>query len=308
MAWVILDSQTALAQFVQRRRKTLGFTQARLAIEAGVSRQWLVGVEHGRSGVALNLLLQLLHTLGCELRVSDAVVLRQQRSIALADDGRGDEREDATRAKQQREAGGGRTAEAPTRPRQARVGKDEPTADGKIKRDAGAYRVADLQAAGFSPDRERFYDKSYRRHLQSMVRHVIGVEGPILDDLLVRRIAEAHGFRAARKIRDIVRRAVDPEIKRTNDGKRAIYWPDSADPEKMPPFRNAAKGLRSYEDIPIAELASLAKTYLDKLMSKDETYKQMRQTLGLSRVGAKGQSKFLKAIALAQSSTSISSR
>ena len=279
MTFTIIESQAALAQFVRRRRRALECTQVNLAIKAGVSRQWLVGVEQGKSGVPLHLLLQLLQTLDCKLGVS--VDLRHL-GVALADDGREDKREgeQAETGKSAHEAALGRPPEAPTR-------------------GAETYRVANLRAAGFSPDHEQFYDKSYRSQLRSMVAYIIEIEGPILDDLLVRRVVEAHSFRATRKIRVTVRRAVDLKIKRTTDGKRTVYWPESANPEKMPPFREAAIGLRNHDDIPILELAALAKRFLDKGISEDETYKQMRQVLGLSRVGVKGQKRFLKAIALA---------
>src|SRR5260370_36615396 len=57
------------------------------------------------------------------------------------------------------------------------------------------YEISDFEAAGFMADREAFYDMGYRPTLMRMVAHVISVEGPIFDDLLVHPVARAHGFR-----------------------------------------------------------------------------------------------------------------
>ncbi len=70
---------------------------------------------------------------------------------------------------------------------------------------AVSYQLADLTAAGFTPDRAQFYETSYRPTLRKMVAHVIAVEGPIFADVLVQRIARAHGFaRAAGRIQETV--------------------------------------------------------------------------------------------------------
>lgn len=44
------------------------------------------------------------------------------------------------------------------------------------------------------PDRDRFYDVGYRGDLRTMVDHVVEIEGPIYFDILVDRVARAHGF------------------------------------------------------------------------------------------------------------------
>lgn len=64
--------QTALAlgDVVRERRESLGWTQGRLAQEAGVSRRWVNEFENGKSATAqLRLVLDTLHVLGMELEV-----------------------------------------------------------------------------------------------------------------------------------------------------------------------------------------------------------------------------------------------
>jgi transcriptional regulator with XRE-family HTH domain len=57
---------------VRRLRRDRGLTQAELAQQAGVSRQWIVTVEQGRTdGIELGRLLRVLDTLDASLMVRD---------------------------------------------------------------------------------------------------------------------------------------------------------------------------------------------------------------------------------------------
>jgi HTH-type transcriptional regulator/antitoxin HipB len=56
-----------LGAVVRDRRKQLGLDQAELAARIGVSRQWVVGIEHGRSRAELGLVLRTLDDLGISL-------------------------------------------------------------------------------------------------------------------------------------------------------------------------------------------------------------------------------------------------
>ena len=88
------------------------------------------------------------------------------------------------------------------------------------------YAVANIEAAGFKPDRDAFYDTSYRPTLRRMAAHVIAIEGPIFDDVLVHRIARAHKFgRAAGRIRETVLDVVERKFPVSNEDGRKIFWP-----------------------------------------------------------------------------------
>jgi HTH-type transcriptional regulator / antitoxin HipB len=56
-----------LGAAIRERRKSLGLSQSELAKRAGVGRQWLVAVEHGKPGVQLVLVLRVLDTLDMPL-------------------------------------------------------------------------------------------------------------------------------------------------------------------------------------------------------------------------------------------------
>jgi very-short-patch-repair endonuclease len=71
---------------------------------------------------------------------------------------------------------------------------------------AGVYQVTDFSGfhAIIYPD--RFYDHGYDATLTDLIAHVLATEAPISEELLVRRIARAHGFQqAGRLIRERVK-------------------------------------------------------------------------------------------------------
>jgi HTH-type transcriptional regulator/antitoxin HipB len=58
-----------LGAAIRSRRKALGLDQATLAEKAGVSRQWIIDIEQGKSRAALGLALQTCQVLGIELSI-----------------------------------------------------------------------------------------------------------------------------------------------------------------------------------------------------------------------------------------------
>jgi len=59
-----------LGNVIRQRRKALGWDQARLAYETGVSRQWIIEIEKGKARAELQLVLRVLNVLGIELDAS----------------------------------------------------------------------------------------------------------------------------------------------------------------------------------------------------------------------------------------------
>jgi HTH-type transcriptional regulator/antitoxin HipB len=58
-----------LGLVIRDRRRKLGFDQRTLADKVGVSRQWIVGIEKGKPGAEVGLLLRTLETLGLHVTV-----------------------------------------------------------------------------------------------------------------------------------------------------------------------------------------------------------------------------------------------
>jgi hypothetical protein len=163
------------------------------------------------------------------------------------------------------------------------------------------YQVADLEAAGFKADRDAFYDAGYRPALRRMVAHVISVEGPIFYDLLVHRVARAHGFgRAAGKIREIILDVIEQRFPRTSEGGRKIVWPEGTDTTKPPSFRYGSLDDRNHVDVPLVELASLARRFLDEGGEPEEAAVLIGREFGLGRLRESTRVRFEQAARLAR--------
>lgn len=62
-----INSMKDVAASVRGRRQDLGLSQAELASRAGVSREWINGLEAGKATVEFGLVIRLLDTLGLGL-------------------------------------------------------------------------------------------------------------------------------------------------------------------------------------------------------------------------------------------------
>jgi HTH-type transcriptional regulator/antitoxin HipB len=59
-----------LAVCIKQARTDRGWTQAQLAEQAGVSRDWVIGLEAGKASVELGLVLRTMKALGLPLSIS----------------------------------------------------------------------------------------------------------------------------------------------------------------------------------------------------------------------------------------------
>lgn len=64
---MLIRTPADLGALIRDRRRQLELGQAELAKRIGVSRQWIVGVEHGRARAELGLVLRALDCLGIRL-------------------------------------------------------------------------------------------------------------------------------------------------------------------------------------------------------------------------------------------------
>lgn len=60
-----------LAKIVRQRRCNLALSQAQLAAQVGVSRQWIIDIEKGKPRAELELTLTLLQALGLQLQLKE---------------------------------------------------------------------------------------------------------------------------------------------------------------------------------------------------------------------------------------------
>lgn len=184
----------------------------------------------------------------------------------------------------------------------AKVYARGPSAGGEsfeVSRPELAYVRADPTSVA-APDRERFYDVGYRGTLRSMVDHVVEIEGPIYLDVLVDRIARAHGFmRSGETVQKVVISSLGRDRFRTTDeGKRQIVWPQSAIAGNVVPYRGSNG--RDHGDIPLPELAGLAaKLRSQGLEDAEEVIRGMQEHFGLGRLAASTRERFEAAASVA---------
>jgi hypothetical protein len=135
-----------------------------------------------------------------------------------------------------------------------------------------------------------------------MVAKVIEVEGPIYGDVLVTRIARAHGFqRSGNSIQALVLAAVDCRFPRTRESRREVFWKEGAQTSAPVPYRPSPKDLRSHVDIPIIELAGLAGPFVRLRMKDEEILRRMAEHFELGRLREATRARFEHAITLARS-------
>ncbi|MGD9507786.1 MAG: DUF3320 domain-containing protein [Geminicoccaceae bacterium] len=159
------------------------------------------------------------------------------------------------------------------------------------------YPVADPADCGLPLEPDRFHDPLYRRTLRALASHVITIEGPIFQDVLVRRLARAHGFsRTGERIEAAVLKAVDSRFPRSDEGGRTVYWPEGSDPSVLPPYRHSPARARVHGEIPLVELASLARRHLDEAVDDEEILRLMARDLGLGTLREPTRIRLLSAV------------
>jgi very-short-patch-repair endonuclease len=168
-----------------------------------------------------------------------------------------------------------------------------------VEAPAFSYIKAD-PASIASPDRERFYDVGYRGTLRSMVDHVVEIEGPIYLDVLVDRIARAHGFmRSGETVQKIVASSLGRNrFPTSKEGERQVIWPQNATARDCAQYRGA--GGRDHIDIPLPELAGLVGMLRSTGLEEDEDIiRGMQEHFGLGRLAASTRERFEAAVAAA---------
>jgi hypothetical protein len=171
------------------------------------------------------------------------------------------------------------------------------------------YVLASFATDLTRPDPSRFYEPDYKLTLGRMVEHVLKIEAPIYEDLLIERIARAHGFqRSGEKIQTIVSKAVHRRFPKTDDDGRTVIWSESARTTELYPYRESPAGIRSQTDIPVAELASLALPFVRFLKDDDRVLYSMADHFKLGRLREATRRRFQAAIELARANTAQTSR
>jgi very-short-patch-repair endonuclease len=172
---------------------------------------------------------------------------------------------------------------------------------GGTQSEPATYAIADMATIGVTPRGDLFYEPRYHPFLCQMVTHVIEVEAPIYEDLLVTRIARAHGFqRSGNNIQTRVLAAIDRRLPRTHDDGREIFWREGMQTDAPVRYRSSSRDIRSHVDIPIIELAGLAGPFVRLRMKNEEILRRMAEQFDLGRLRDATRARFERAINLAK--------
>jgi very-short-patch-repair endonuclease len=160
-----------------------------------------------------------------------------------------------------------------------------PTTNGSRPKFGPVYEIADLSRFGSLVDAHGFYEIGYQPVLRQMVEFVVEKEGPIFSDLVITRIARAHGFaRSGGRIRETVSAAIDSDFARSHQGQQALLWPKKMEPANSIDFRPASLEIRALNDIPDVELIGLAKAISRDCQDREATLLEMASTIGIGRI------------------------
>ncbi|MBF0622225.1 MAG: DUF3320 domain-containing protein [Magnetococcales bacterium] len=162
------------------------------------------------------------------------------------------------------------------------------------------FDVWDWQGEAMVFDPEQFHDPKYDPTLTHAIRRILEVEAPLRSDILIQRIARAHGFkRSGRKIRERVLFLANDEIHAhfTNEDVGEFIWHDEQHLKSLTkprvPVQNSVS--RIPEEIPLQELILLANLVNDVSNPIDK----MARALGVSRITAKVRERLESAIEFA---------
>ena len=146
-----------------------------------------------------------------------------------------------------------------------------------------------------------FFEATYEPVLARMIAHVVEVEGPVLDAVLARRIARAHGWqKTGPRIRERVEALAAQNHPTTQEEVGTFYWPTGKGPETPIPFRRAAdEAARTVDEICMPELVALAREVIASGKAGEATIVAMARALGVRRLGAASRGRFERAVGLA---------
>lgn len=160
---------------------------------------------------------------------------------------------------------------------------------------AKQYRVTDFADLGHQINAELFYSDEYNPVLATLIDRVLAHEAPILDSLLVQRIARAHGFlRSGRLIRERVLELVEQKYHLQLDAAKALFvWKNEQHCQDWAHYRTPASDndVRSIEEIAMEELKAAA-----SIVSAEDHALEVARLFGVKRLTSTARSKIEEAI------------
>lgn len=157
------------------------------------------------------------------------------------------------------------------------------------------YRVTDFADLSHQINPELFYSDEYDPVLADLIDRVLAHEAPILDSLLVQRIARAHGFmRSGRLIRERVLELVEQKYHlQRNAAEDLFVWLNESHRQEWAHYRAPAteNDVRSIEEIALEELKAAAST-----VSAEDQALEVARLFGIKRLNSTARSKIEESI------------
>ena len=166
----------------------------------------------------------------------------------------------------------------------------------------GVFVESDPSTAVDAVNADAFFDSAYDPVLRRMIAHVVEVEGPVLDTVLARRIARAHGWqRTGSRIQERVEALAATAIRTIEENVGTFYWAAARGPEIQIVFRRSAdESVRAVDEICMPELVDLARFVLASGKTGNVVIVAMARELGLQRTGASIRKRLERAMGLAE--------
>ena len=155
------------------------------------------------------------------------------------------------------------------------------------------YVATRFDGARHLADPDLFHSDEYSLRLLAMIDHVIDSEGPIHQDVLVRRVARHHGFRrAGRQIRERVIEIAKRRRGRTTENVGLFFWRKGTVKDRLAPARHTGRDdeMRKIEYICREELRAIR----ESLSLHDDPHTLARR-MGIARLSERARQRLMDA-------------
>lgn len=159
-----------------------------------------------------------------------------------------------------------------------------------------SYAVAQLDGGDYQADPDMFYSEEYEPRLSAMIDHVIDIEGPVHEDVLVRRIARHHGFqRAGRQIRETVIHLAKRRRGQTEEDVGLFFWPRGKVKDRHSPARYMGRDdeMRKAEFICKEEIRAIS-----ALLSLSDDPVEIARGMGIGRLSQRARDRISTALVM----------
>lgn len=163
-----------------------------------------------------------------------------------------------------------------------------------------AYRIAPLEQG----EAEGFHERAALAVLRAQLVNTIQAEGPILQQLLLRRVARAWGQRLSRRVEELlVRLCPYPAVE-------GVYWPRDVDPATWDGLRIPSSdpdSRRAIDEISLHELGNAAVYVLQQQgsTSVDSLARAVCRLFGISRTTADAEARIVAALSQGRAAGAI---